>query len=608
MDVSGSSDEFPILPWRETPTDADLYKDLFGTSKGDNLFTKCVVKCTADIARVSGYASGDISHNGGCKTYCKTLAHYSGFECHSKARSITLSYDVQDNFGNWAKTKQSYVAITDNIAPTLYITTHTYREATEEIEGVLHCDSRHEQRLIEDDGTFVCHTKTGTKTRCNDEFSDKDHPEGMGQIAHSAFHGEAATGDAHYVSGHHLTVEHCDNVRFCKVNGKVTFGAGCEGQSMLGMYDHTSGTSKKNMSYHVDENLNQLLDQQIIQHSAGYAADYRWVEELLMEGTGYECWDTCSATTTIVEWHSSCADDSTESVRFDILTPGTFYLKYDCHDEAGMTYTGTNDKNGMPIQVVRKALHTTACRTFINVDKTRPVLTVFDFANSGDGTYHVEATRDTNYVDAGAACSDMVDGNLNPDVQVSGDVVNMAAVGTYIINYDCEDSAGHLALQAHRTVVVEDTTCPCCSVDGDKCEVAGKDFPTITVEASFPYSESEAVCTDNIDGEIGTATVSGFVDIELTGTYVLTYSATDMNNNAMTGDCEITKTIIVEDTMVPIISLKYRNNQLLGGQLMAEAASSNAWLIGAVASAISGVALLGYAATRKASASTKVPV
>merc|ERR1712025_144063 len=143
-----------------------------------------------------------------------------------------------------------------------------------------------------------------------------------------------------------------------------------------------------------------------------------------------------------------------------MLKPGTYYLKYECNDQAQ-----------------NKA---TACRTFVNVDKTRPVITVLQAANTNDNLWTVEASRDNNYVDAGATCSDMVDGNISQDVEVSGDVVNMAAVGTYKINYNCEDSAGQKALQATRTVLGNEET--------------------ITVEASFPYTEEASTCTDTLDG------------------------------------------------------------------------------------------------------------
>jgi len=194
----------------------------------------------------------------------------------------------------------------------------------------------------------------------------------------------------------------------------------------------------------------------------------------------------------------------------------------------------------------------------------------------------------------------MVDGNISQDVEVSGDVVNMAAVGTYKINYNCEDSAGQKANQATRTVIVEDTTCPTCTVPG-----AAK---TITVEASFPYTEEASTCTDTLDGAMPNAGIYGKVNVEQTGTYVLTYSATDKNGNGRNqkkcAQAHFTKTVVVEDTMVPIISLKYKGNKL-----MAESTSTvNGWVIGAVASAVSGVALLGYAATRKTAVATSVPV
>merc|ERR1711990_517811 len=331
-----------------------------------------------------------------------------------------------------------------------------------------------------------------------------------------------------------------------------------------------------------------------IQHSAGYAQDYKYVQELMEEGNGYGCYDICSSTTTTVKWQTSCDVACLESEtscgsEFNMLKPGTYYLKYECKDMA--------------------ANSATACRTFVNVDETRPVITVLQAANDNDGTWKVEASRDNNYVDAGATCSDMVDGNISQDVEVSGDVVNMAAVGTYKINYNCEDSAGQKALTATRTVVVEDNICPTCVVPGGT--------ETITVEASFPYTEEEATCTDTLDGALPNSVPYGSVNVELTGTYVLTYSATDKNGNgkniAQNDGCRAqhyTKTVVVEDTMVPIISLKYKGTKLGRWGYMAESTTTtvNGWVIGAVASAVSGVALLGYAATRKTAVATSVPV
>merc|ERR1712178_459467 len=289
-------------------------------------------------------------------------------------------------------------------------------------------------------------------------------------------------------------------------------------------------------------------DELQIQHSAGYAQDYKYVQELMEEGNGYGCYDICSSTTTKVEWKKSCNPNEDAGSEFNMLKPGTYYLKYECNDLAD-----------------NKA---TACRTFVNVDKTRPVITVLQAANTNHNLWTVEASRDNNYVD----------------------------VGAYKINYNCEDSAGQTAVQATRTVVVQDTTCPTCTAPGGTT--------TTTVEASFPYTEEASTCTDTLDGAMPNAHVYNTVNVEKTGTYVLTYSVTDKNGNGKDNSCKaasgqrtdhFTKTVVVEDTMIPIISLKYRGTDLVG--MMAEQSTTtvNGWVIGAVASAVSGVALLGYA-------------
>merc|ERR1719213_1101159 len=106
----------------------------------------------------------------------------------------------------------------------------------------------------------------------------------------------------------------------------------------------------------------------------------------------------------------------------------------------------------------------------------------------------LEATHQGNYIDDGATCSDQVDGVIPQNVEVSGDVVNLSKVGTYTITYNCKDSANNAAPAAQRTVVVAQTSCP-------KCTVHGTD---VVHEASFPYSDAGASCSDVIDGDVTT--------------------------------------------------------------------------------------------------------
>lgn len=290
------------------------------------------------------------------------------------------------------------------------------------------------------------------------------------------------------------------------------------------------------------------------------------------------------------------------------FTAGTYVFRYTCTDEAGLSDS--------------------KCRTIVNQDHTLPVVTVKTPIKQAAGCDSTEAycvaTSAATYVDEGAFCSDQVDGQINFNVVAKGDIVDTTTVGTYVIQYECEDEAGNDSSEtgATRTVIVFDTICPTCavSVDGSNSH---------TVEASFPLSASlkdDVNCTDDANGDVTVATQTGDVaDVELTGTYIITYTVTDGNNNtnfidrngvacticdqsgsddhALTADACATnsqkRTIIVVDTLAPIITI--------APALMAESTQVNGWALGAIASAISGIALVGFGASRK-SVATSVPV
>jgi hypothetical protein len=502
----------------------------------------------ADYATATGLGKGT-AHANAQNATAGTSAYDGGDEDHTTWTQVTLKYELEDTFGNAATPAYRNVTIADTIAPTLYITQSSIRSAG--------YSGGHDSN--------TCDNTAAGNAECKCQH-------------HNATWSDTTDGNT---QGDYTT-EHCVQNHHVGTDGTAaTYNHDAHGDDI--------GSSSVSDSYGASTS-NAYGDELEIQHSAGYAQDYKYVQELMEEGNGYGCYDICSSTTTTVAWQTSCTDSAAGS-EFNMLKPGTYYLKYNCKDLADNTAT--------------------ACRTFVNVDKTRPVITVLQAANDNAGLWTVEASRDNNYVDAGATCSDMVDGNISQDVEVSGDVVNMAAVGTYKINYNCEDSAGQTAVQATRTVVVQDNTCPTCTIPGGT--------ETITVEASFPYTEVASTCTDTLDGAMPNAHIYGTVDVEKTGTYVLTYSVTDKNGNGGNiTDCNpasgeaktdhFTKTVVVEDTMIPIISLKYRGTNLVG--MMAEQSTTtvNGWVIGAVASAVSGVALLGYAATRKATVATSVPV
>ena len=83
------------------------------------------------------------------------------------------------------------------------------------------------------------------------------------------------------------------------------------------------------------------------------------------------------------------------------------------------------------------------------LDNSPPVITLV-----GGSPITIVQTNDNSYVDLGATATDDIDGNINQDVEVSGDVVNKNVPGTYTIRYNVSDSAGNAAAEVTRTVII----------------------------------------------------------------------------------------------------------------------------------------------------------
>lgn len=355
----------------------------------------------------------------------------------------------------------------------------------------------------------------------------------------------------------------------------------------------------------------------ILQYYAGQKNQDVKVSFMKSHTQGYTCSDICDKnakpTATWSPKPFACKKPS---------DTGTYTLKYGCSD-----YTGNANTNAV---------------TVICEDHDVPVLNLI-----GAKTMSIESTHTnpTVWPDPGATCQDAFEGQINSRIQVTN-TVNRAKVGTYIVKYNCCDSknAGktNCAQQQTRKVVVFDDHCPTCTISGAK---------SITREASFPYTDLGAKCSDTHDGALPYITVGKF-DVEKVDTYKLTYRSKDKSGNWNDGNngknrchCDATRdaarpgrgncikhyvrTIVVKDTLKPVISLSYANKEIHRSKaadtgvnhgkaekqfnpaakhvFMAETQTSvNGWIMGAVASATAGVALLGLS-TRKATV-TSVPV
>jgi len=400
--------------------------------------------------------------------------------------------------------------------------------------------------------------------------------------------------------------------------------------------------------------------------SAGYSKELPFLTQLFVRPTvgtedfelnhdqhingGFSCRDSCDTfanLNTSVRWDLSenqvpvACTDKVPGIANDVvadmsaieacfLIPGTYTIKYTCTDKS------ENEAD-------------TQKRTIFIEDHKIPIITVL-----GSSEMSLEATNEGNYVDDGATCSDQVDGMISQNVEVSGAVVNLTREGMYIITYSCADSAGYEAQRQTRTVHVTDCNCPSCYMTGDN---------TITREASFPYVDEAGWCTDDLD--VGTVdilhsqltTVNQTVNVERTGIYMVTYFAQDTAGNwnyqakdacdgregsRCDGFDDDIRTVHIVDTLKPVIALNYGNEFFQYGDAadtgiaedhgtnnintqagnvnnpvdrdhphrvsyMAEESQSSVsgWMIGAIASAVTGLALLGYSRNTVA---TTVPV
>ena len=166
------------------------------------------------------------------------------------------------------------------------------------------------------------------------------------------------------------------------------------------------------------------------------------------------------------------------------------------------------------------------------VDNVPPVLSLVGSANIGLECGGV-------YTELGATAIDTVDGDLGDAISIEGSV-NTAQPGTYTLTYRVADLAGNSA-ELVRTVNVTDTGAPVLTLVGAN---------PLVLECKAVFSDPGAAANDVCDGELdGTIQASGTVG-NTPGTYTRTYSVSDATGNST----QVTRTVIVQDTIDPIIT------------------------------------------------------
>ncbi|MTH54073.1 DUF5011 domain-containing protein, partial [Bacillus mangrovi] len=140
---------------------------------------------------------------------------------------------------------------------------------------------------------------------------------------------------------------------------------------------------------------------------------------------------------------------------------------------------------------------------------------------------------------AGVSASDNNDGDLTSAIKVTGSV-NVNGVGIYVLTYSVTDKSGNTS-SAERKVTV---------IDNVKPVITGTQDKQINFNDAFnPLAGVSA--SDNNDGDLTSAIkVTGSVNINKAGIYVLTYSVTDKSGNTSSAQRKIT----VIDNIKPVIT------------------------------------------------------
>ncbi|MCA1900606.1 MAG: DUF5011 domain-containing protein, partial [Candidatus Hydrogenedens sp.] len=167
------------------------------------------------------------------------------------------------------------------------------------------------------------------------------------------------------------------------------------------------------------------------------------------------------------------------------------------------------------------------------IDDTPPVITL-----NGESEITIECG--TEYLDEGATATDVPDGVLTEQIEVTNNV-DTAEPGDYTVDYSVTDSSNNTTT-AQRIVHVVDTTKPVITLNGAN---------PLIVECKDTFTDPGATAVDSCDTNV-TVNTSGTVNTNVVGDYTLTYTATDASGNSAD---PVTRIVRVLDTTKPVITL-----------------------------------------------------
>lgn len=164
----------------------------------------------------------------------------------------------------------------------------------------------------------------------------------------------------------------------------------------------------------------------------------------------------------------------------------------------------------------------------------------------------VRVEQGATYTDAGATAVDAIEGDITAKMVVTSDL-DVSQPGIYFVKYEVTNASGLNAIPQMRYILVTiDQTAPVMTLNGNQND---------TVEVKTVYTERGARAIDAIDGDISSSiTITGSVNMNVLGTYVITYNAMDAQGNR----ASIQRNVVVADRTAPEIVVIGTENVQLG--------------------------------------------
>lgn len=231
--------------------------------------------------------------------------------------------------------------------------------------------------------------------------------------------------------------------------------------------------------------------------------------------------------------HSGINGSVTISGTVNANVPGSYVITYTVSDKAGNT--------------------TSIIRTVNVIDNTNPAVV---FEPNGNATYQKSNNVKITVSDAHSGVNTnslKYLWNTSTDIPseenfsksfVNGATINTptSVTGDYYLWILAKDNAGNTTI-VRSNVFKLDNTKPVITLNGDSA---------VTITVGTTYTDAGATATDAHSGISGNVTTTGTVNVNVPGTYTITYNVSDKSGNAAD---PVTRIVMVKDVEAPVITI-----------------------------------------------------